>query len=258
MLLMSHLNPAYAADRKNRFTLSSGAYFSTGDYGLEESTQILATPISLRYSASRWSAGISTAFLRVDGSEDILVFEEGGIDEPLEGFIVSERSIRQGIGDTLLSLSFKPIWKPSFNSRLQISTKIKIPTSSEENRFSSGELDYSFRIGITHRIKRFLINGKVGYQIMGDVDNEEEYRDYNNRLFFSLGGSYIVNRYWSLGGGYRYKDPSRDGKADISKVNSFVTWRPHKDWSYTVYSALGLTDATADVAAGLQVSYKFH
>lgn len=251
------------AEKKDRVTLSTGTYFSEGDYGLGDTTRIFAVPMSLKYSAPRWSLSVSTALLRVEGNEEIQVFDgEGFVDDFGNEILIprteSVSSVRQGMGDTLLNFSYKPVWKPTFNSRLQIGSKLKLPTSDEDENFGTGEIDVSMYGGVTARFGRYLVNTKAGFQLMGDIDNELEYRDYNNRLFASVGGSYIVSRHWNIGGGYRFKQASREGKEAIHKVNGYVTWRPDKTWNYTLYTSLGMTDATADIAAGLQASYRFY
>lgn len=249
------------AEGKKHFTLSAGSYFSSGNYGLDETTYIYSLPLSIKYKKDRWNLTASTAFLRVEGNAKIYVFDdEGYVDEFGNELVVpsleSVSSVRQGLADVLVGLSYKPAWKPSSNSFVRLGGKVKLPTSDRKDNFGSGEVDTSLYAGLTVRLGRYLVNTKLGYQLMGDIKREEMYRNYNNRFFASVGGGYIMSRHWNAGLGYRFKQASIDSKEAIHKMNGFMTWRPDSIWRYTMYASFGLSSASADFASGLQVGYR--
>lgn len=137
--------------------------------------------------------------------------------------------------------------------RLNLGAKLKLPTSDSANELGTGETDISVFGGLSYRWRAVLVHAQLGYQWMGDTDTT----DYDNRWFGSLGGVYLFNKSISAGGKWYYKQASRSGREGIEKLNAFLAWRPDRTWTYTLYSTFGLSASSANIATGLQATYRF-
>jgi len=261
-----HSEIVYSKQEQTRLSISSGGFISSGDYRsntteddvmITTGTDIWAIPISLKYKKDNWSAALSSVYLRIKGSRNIFFFDEVYFEEEDEEVLFidthKEEHVREGLGDSLLTLNHKPDWRPSRNSQINWGIKIKLPTSSSEKRLGSGKIDMSAFTGLNIRFQQIVLNSLLGYQKMGDTDQT----NYNNRWFTSIGGLYLLNSHFVIGASYRYKQASRDEKAAVEKTSAHLSWQPNRSWRYTLYNSIGLSHTSADYSTGFQVTYEF-
>ena len=251
-------------------TLTTG-YISgdrEGDLGID--TEVDIVPFSVAYKTGSWKFKLSTAYLKAKGPGDIFTHEYDEGDEIDEGDVSDDDSSddtvdpateevfievreRKGMGDTFFTVNYTPPSLKTSNQKLTFGYKAKAPTGDEDEGLSSGEWDHHFFMRGTYRINRFMLLGRLGYQVMGDTDE----RDYNNRLFAGTGLVYIVNRHFSFGTQYFYKQASSDGRDDLQHASLIVQMRPDKHWSFAANFNHGLSDSALDKQMGLQISRRF-
>ncbi|MCG8671007.1 MAG: transporter [Pseudomonadales bacterium] len=269
LLLSSLLGLSHA--KSPVITVSSGYIVGDreGDLGIDTEVDII--PISIAYKTGAWKFKLSTAHLKATGPGDIFTDEYddegeedteegsepdsdiGDDDDVSGGETYIEIRDREGMGDTFFTINYSPSSLKTNYQKLTLGYKVKAPTGDEDEGLSSGEWDHHFFLRGYYRINRFMMLGRLGYQFMGDTDE----RDYNNRLFAGAGLVYIVNRQFSFGSQYFYKQASTDSRDDLQHISLIVQARPNKDWSFAANFNHGLSDSALDRQIGIQISRRF-
>lgn len=249
LVLLLSFSPTAVA-QEPEISLATGYIYGDREDNLGLKTQVAIVPISVSLKYQQWLFKMSTAHLAITGPGDIFIEE---YDNDRADLLIETDRKRSGMGDTFLSATFSPRQLKSNKYKLSFSYKYKSPTGNENKGLSSGEADHHFYGRGFYRVQRFLILGRLGYQIMGDT----EFEDYNNRIFGSLGLLYIKSRQLSFGSQYYFKQASLDSREDIKNISLVLQYRPDKSWSIAVNYIKGLSDTTLDNQYGLQVSHHF-
>ncbi|HZE15383.1 MAG TPA: hypothetical protein VE197_06565, partial [Mycobacterium sp.] len=88
-----------SAARAGNFTLSTGVDYSTGNYGLSQSTDITYVPLTGRYETQNWITKLTVPYIRVTGPSAVLpqVGRVGSGAGPIR--------TEAGLGDVVFSLT---------------------------------------------------------------------------------------------------------------------------------------------------------
>ncbi|MEM9602766.1 MAG: transporter [Pseudomonadota bacterium] len=230
--------------------LSLSQTFSNGDYGLDVDTDLKATVVKWVYRQRDWGFSLSVPYLDITGPATE-IWED--IDTG-ELFLVDvDDDNREGLGDTVFSVDRVLSHSVAGRPQLKAGVSLKVPTGDEFKGLGNGEFDLAL-VG-SGRVRRAesVFNVSVGYQLMGDTDDI----DYNNRAFVAAGVFRQLDRRSGVGLRWQYKQASRDERDDLMSVGAFVTHRLRPAWTAAVNLNVGLSDAVADVAFGVQVSRRF-
>lgn len=250
--LMSCILLSYHAQaaKEPKLSLSTGYTYGDqeDDLGLETDVDII--PVSLSYKTDSWNVRISTAYLRITGPGDVFIegYEDGTID-----VFVETLNERKGWGDTFLSLYYSPAKLRGKKFKLSLGYKFKAPTGDEKKGLSSGKVDHHGIARGFYRINRIMLLGRLGYQWMGDTDEQ----DYKKRLYAGAGLTYIASRYYSIGAQYYAKEASNHERTPTKTAGIILQLRPTENWSAGISFTKGLTDATLDKQIGFQIRHRF-
>jgi len=102
ILLINQSATAQDDPKVHKFTL--GSYFSQGDYGSTEETDITYFPISYELTTFPWVLSVTAPYLALQGPGDVF-FETGNIGGGRDE--VNEFVDEQGIGDVFLSATYQ-------------------------------------------------------------------------------------------------------------------------------------------------------
>lgn len=178
--------------------LGVGADYSTGDYGEDVDTTMLAVPVSVKVKSGDLSLRISVPWVSVDGPSGVIPGEggvrgpgRGGAGEPLE--TVS----RSGLGDVVASATYS--FGLSDATFFDVTGKVKLPTASTEKSLGTGTTD-------------FTLQGEV-MQVFGDVSAALR----AGRRFNGESDTFVLDDVW-LGG------------ASLFYVAGPTTWGLDYDW----------------------------
>ena len=235
---------------REKFSVSIGSYFSHGEYNTDAATDIFSVPFRIGYSRNDWNISAQIPYLYISGPASVIAISDGAevIDTRAEG-----KRQRWGNGDLRLNAQKQlPLFFKS-KARIQIGTSIKVPIASDKGDLGSGKFDYSLYSGSYLRSGRWVSNGRIGYQFMGDSSEIQ----YNNRWYASLGGAYLFNRAYSAGLSTYFKQAATQSSEPIRTVSTYINWRLPKGWRCNFSIGKGFSEASADLFGGIQVTKTF-
>jgi hypothetical protein len=239
------------ADDGSRITLSSGAEYSTGDFGDDVDTDIFYVPVSLKLERDHFMARVTVPFISIDGPGDVV----GGTTGPLligDDTISRVKNRESGIGDVVGSLTY--IVNPTSETLpiLELTGKVKLPTADEDKGLGSGETDYTAQIDIAQSFGRVTPFATFGQRWLGDPAGV----DLDDTLFGSLGFSLRTSDRLQVGFAFDYREASTSSSDDAREVTAFASVRLSDRWKLSPYVVRGLTDASPDYAVGFSISYR--
>ena len=231
-------------------TLSIGAYYARGDYGEPLDTTIHYFPVTYSLDRGRWGFQLMAGQLRIEGLGNVLV-NIGGVNRAVAATQVSTSS---GISDSIATLiyHFDPIsaTAPFVDLRLDV----KLPTADEENGLGTGETDYSIQVDLSQNLGTSMIYATFGYNFRG---TSTLYEGLQDSAFAQLAFAYPLNQGWSIGAFYDYRESASSFTPETHDLLPYVSWQLNEKWTFTAMTAWGFTEASADITALGQLSYRW-
>lgn len=227
-------------------TVSTGVDYSEGDFGSGIDTSILVVPFSLRANFDDFSLSISVPYLEIDGSTSVI----GGGDGPIITDPGLAEAKRSGVGDVTVRARYDMI---DFGvAQLSINGKVKLPTGSDSDGLSTGELDYSGGIELAATTGVVQPFGEIGYRVLGDPDGF----DLKNGLYGSAGALILFPGNLIGIASYDYVEASTATIDDTHSLFGGIVIPASDRLSLTTYGTAGLSDSAADWGLGVLLSFK--
>ncbi|MCZ6779688.1 MAG: hypothetical protein O7F16_12095 [Acidobacteria bacterium] len=160
--------PSHAAEQQRWFTAEFDLVFLTGDYGADETTDLLYAPLILKSQGRRYAFTFTFPFLVVEGPPGLLIGDGSVI--PVDPENAGETVRRSGVGDLIMKGEYFFIAGDT-SRRPWVSAlgKLKIPTANEEEGLGTGELDWSVGVSYTQPFgSRFTGFLEVSRKQVGD------------------------------------------------------------------------------------------
>jgi len=246
ILLLSHSVHAQEASKGHKFTL--GSYFSQGDYGSTEETDITYFPVSYEVTTFPWVLSVTIPYLALQGPGDVF-FETGNIGSGRED--QSEFVDEHGIGDVFLSATYQ--LPPVLDDRLFVdfTLQAKLPSADEGRDLGTGELDFGYQVDFYTTLERNTYFSTLGYRQRGKTP----LFDLENSLYASVGLMRQYGEKTYLGLVYDYRERASSNAFESHEIMPFISYNPGKQWNFMLYSIVGFTASSADQTIGLQASY---
>jgi hypothetical protein len=236
------------AQTAGTFSLSTGVDYSSGDYGLTETTDILVAPLTASYRTDNLRFSATLPYLRIDGAGVVL----GPDGQPLPG-VPTTAGTRSGLGDLSLGATYTLPAERLGGLEVDLGGRVKLPTSKESDGLGTGKTDFSISADFSYPIGAWAPFLTVGYRILGDPEDVE----LDNSFAVSAGSSLSVGR-TVLIGSYDFMEASSP-LADDSHELFAAANRPLTDRvSVTGYGTVGLSDGAPDYGLGLLFAVKWN
>jgi hypothetical protein len=246
-LLMAAGSAGAAEDA--RLTATVGTEYSTGGYGQDVDTSILAVSFAAKYEVGRWTLRGSVPWLRISGPSNVVAADSGGVILPGSG----ERRTEAGFGDIVLGAAYLVMQGPGLPFNLDLGGKLKLPTADEEKGLGTGEADYSMQAEAFKPFGALSPFATLGYRHYGDPPGLR----LKNVFYGSLGSAYRLSPHTSVGAAYDFRDRIVEGGARLGELSAFLSHRYTPDLRVQLYALIGMADASPDAGAGVTVSYSF-
>ena len=239
-------------DSFSRLTVSTGAEYSSGDFGDDQDTDILYVPLSLKYETDHWFARITVPYIRIEGPGDVVGGTQGTVitGEPQGG---RETDRESGIGDIVTSLTYVVNPRSEGVPIVELTGKVKVPTADEDENLGTGETDYTAQVDLIQSFGRFTPFATLGYRFLGD---SSEF-DLDDTAFGSVGFSYRATDRTQLGVAFDFRQASTSGTDDPQEAVLFGSVKLSKRLKLSPYVVLGLSDGSPDYASGFSVSLSY-
>lgn len=244
----SFITMAGTAQAEVRLSFSTGVDYSSGEYGTEETTEVISVPFGVRLTVDDWTFRASSSYLHVTGPADIS--EEGATDGG-SGAPVREGT-EKGLGDTTISVerAFRRIG--GSNAYAEVSARARLPTGDEERGLGVGTVDYALvtEVGVSSDAGGAHIS--AGYRFLGQRDDGPERQD---GMQASIGAWLPAGNLVRVGAFGNWREASVDGNDDPANAGAYVSYRMSERLRVTFSASGGLSDASPDYMAGIRFNW---
>lgn len=231
-------------------TLSLSSYYSNGDYGEPIDTEIYYFPVSYAVNYGKFGFQLAVPYLKVTGAGNVLV-NVGGINRAVAG---SQRETSSGAGDSILSLSYQmnPLTEAALFLDLRLD--VKLPSADENRGLGTGETDYSVQLDLSKNVSDSVLFATVGYSFRGKSDI---YQGLKDSAFAQFGIAKPLGPSFNIGMFYDFREQASVFSPEIHELVPYFSWQFSPNWTFTGMTSWGFTDASADVTALGQLSYRW-
>jgi len=236
------------AEETRKFNLGIGMFYSTGNYGGTQSTDILYVPVTGKYQSNGWTLKLTVPYLRITGPGNVLngVGLTGNPNVPT-------RSTQAGLGDVLAAVSHKVYDGGTAGFVVNLTGKIKFGTADSSKGLGTGQNDYALQLDLSKTMGNLTPFGSIGYKVYGSP------AAYTlNNVFFG-----------SLGIDYKFSHENNGGALLTLRQKALATGFPHreallfvnhkfdKNWKTQGYVLRGFTNGSPRLGAGVAIDYQF-
>ena len=227
------------------FAASTGLLYSSGDYGTGFDTNIAVIPFGLRARLGAFRLSATLPYLRLDSPGVVVV---GGDGSPI--IIDPNRPIaqtrREGFGDLTLraAYGFSATWLGGVD--LDISGRVKFPTSAESKFLGTGETDFALAGEASFPVGSWSPFVNVGYRFFGDPPG----LDLRNGFATSIGTTKQFGRMVAVFS-YDYSRAVTSATDDAHELFAALSGPLFRQLNYAAYGIVGLSDGSPDYGLGL-------
>jgi hypothetical protein len=245
--LASLAQPALAQEdgAQNSLSVTTGVDFSSGDYGTDQTTDILVVPFSVRYAAGDWRFNATLPYLQIDGASSVV----GGGGGPIVIDPDAPPSRRDGLGDVFLGATYSALREETAGLNLDVGAAIKVPTASREDGLGTGEVDYSVSADVSKSFGDVIPFVTLGYRVPGEPVGI----DLKSSMSASAGATVIVGANVVILS-YDYRQSSSALVDDAQDLFGAFSGPWGEDLNWTVYGSAGLSEGSPDFGVGLMLS----
>jgi hypothetical protein len=228
--------------------LSTGASYTTGDYGTGQDTDIFYVPFTFKYETDPWSLRLTVPYIRITGPGNVV----GGTGAPIVvGTGVQNRTTNSGLGDVIGSIGYAILPSSRDWPLVELTGKIKFPTASDSKDLGTGEFDYTGQVDVSKSFGPVTPFVTLGYRVLGDPQG----RDLDNVFFGSLGIGYKLTGALGVGAILDWAEASTGAADDAIEFTPYLSLKMGRQWSTSAYALMGLSDGSPDYGGGLQVTF---
>jgi hypothetical protein len=250
---------AFAADGQNQqpqLTLSSEIEYSTGKYGGSEATDILYIPLAAKYESGPLILKLTIPYVEINGSGNVQIVDTGlpvplldGASQPLPS---TPRSKNSGLGDIVASVSYNVLYSAASGLMLDLGSKIKFATASQEKGLGTGQHDFGVQADAYQSLGRATtLIATLGYTWMGKLEGS----NFRNVAFASAGMTTKIDTDTTLSGFLDLRQSVLNGRPAPRELSFYLTRRLDKNWKIQIYALAGMSDASPQKGIGTSLGY---
>jgi hypothetical protein len=272
---------ATARADEGRWSFSSGAEYTTGDYGETQDTTIIIAPFTFGYKTDRWGARVTIPWVSIEGPGTIVPGSSGsaaggagglsgllgtttdlvgglldgllGGDGPPGGADAPDPSAtptsvnEDGLGDITIAVSGVP-FRTDAGTRLTLGARVRIPTSDADRSLGIDDTALAVSGTLAHSF-----GGQSA--IYGSIGLEHAFESQANAVFAQVGAeTYVVPRLL-LGASADWAQANSELRRDSTQATLYAGYDATSEVRLLIYGVAGLTDTSPDIGAGLRVVY---
>lgn len=227
-------------------TLSTGVDYSSGKYGLPNTTSILVVPFALRAKVGDFAFTGSIPYLTIRGS-GVVVGPDG---KPIPG-VPTTGGTRSGLGDVTLGAEYYVPSASLGGLDLGIGGRVKIPTASKSKQLTTGKTDETVFVDASYTFGNVSPFLNVGYRFLGSPSGVS----LRNGPTASVGSTFMVGK-TILMASYDYSRATTTTTKGSHDLFGGITVPATKRLMITGYGSAGLSSGAPDYDVGLLLSLK--
>jgi hypothetical protein len=272
---------ASARADEGRWSFSSGAEYTSGDYGEAQDTTIIIAPFTFGYKTDRWGARITVPWVSIEGPGTIVPGSSGsaaggagglsgllgattdlvgglldgllggdgppgGADAPAPSAIPTNVN-EDGLGDITVAVSGVP-FRTDAGTRLTLGARVRIPTADADRSLGIDDTALAVSSTLAHSF-----GGDAA--IYGSIGLEHAFESDANAFFAQVGAeTYIVPRLL-LGASADWAQANAELRRDSTQATAYAGYDATSEIRFLLYGTAGLTETSPDFGAGLRLIY---
>jgi len=230
------------------FTLRTGFDFSTGDYGLPVSTQIITVPLSVSYAVNQTTWDLGLSYLRINGPGEVVP----GVGRLTQRLLLGKH-VSKGLGDLTLGVTRDFAGPEDRPWSWSAGAEVKLGTASAEKSLGTGKDDFATHVDFTWAAGALTPFATLGYRWLGTPAGS----DLRNYYYGTVGVNWTCTEATTVAVLADWAARNSDsGKASANFTLS-VTRAFAEKWQVQAYGVLGHSDSTADHGYGLSLGRRF-
>lgn len=232
-----------------RFSISSGATYLAGDYGLDDDTSVLYLPLTGKYRTDDWTFKLTVPYLVKRGPRNVLV----GI-----GSVEGQRSVlktttESGLGDIVASMRFNAFYHRASHTLIDFKGKVKFGTADGTKALGTGETDYSLSAGIYKVFDQITPYIRAGYQFFGSSSRSQ----LNDGFFGSAGLSYKMTPTMTGGLDFSLREKAFASGTTRRQLIGYVSYKLDNNWKLGAHLIKGFGRSSLNWGGGISLDYTF-
>lgn len=230
------------------FSLSAGAEYTSGKFGLTERTSQWYWPLTVRYENDALSLRLTVPYLQVSGPGEVIISER----IVLAGANREQRT-DSGLGDVGVSAVYNLIDDQHALIGVDLGAKIKFGTADEAKRLGTGKNDYSLQAEIFKEFGELTPALLFGYRWLGDTAET----DFRNVWYGSASLTWRATQTRTLGIAYDFRQATIIDGLPVSELTAFWTQRLSRETKLSFYLLKGFRDGSPDWGVGFTINQTF-
>jgi opacity protein-like surface antigen len=263
---------AAQAATRTAWTLSTGATYSSGDYGDLTDTKVFAVPFALTLRTGNWKFRASLPWVSISGPA-LLIQTPGGSGPsgggpgggpgPSGGDAVGDDNggsgsgshdhtgQRSGIGDLNLAATYDLDLGHDFY--LEPGVKLKIPTASRRKRIGTGKADVTVSTDLVKDVDRWSFYAGARRRFVGQPTG----LNLRSTWGAGAGASIRATERVLVGADYDWQQSAVRGRGPSSEATAWASTPLVSSARLTLSATKGFTSNSARYAVAAIVSYRF-
>lgn len=282
---------ANADDESSTYTISAGLELYHGNYGTDESTDIISFLPAMEYSfTDKFRAMLVIPYLYMSNNATVPIGgghfpmqgsgqgaspntggigdmggpgqmgHGGGMGPPGSGHPPGHSSppdfsdeSESGLGDVILTMSYLLLAEKEKSLNVSTELYVKFPTADEDKSLGTGAYDYGAGVSLGKWLAGWQLDAQVLYIMPGSTPSY----DLSNYWDWSLSSSYLLTNRLSLGVGLSGATNPFAGSDDLLELELLGSfWASPRAGIWTVLS-FGLSESSADYGVGVYGTVSF-
>lgn len=231
-----------------RLSIGTVVDFSSGYYGAETKTEMIATIIQTKYNSGDFSIRLDLPYLTLSGPSNAVISSSSTMTTTS----IQYRE-REGIGDAVLGAVYNAFYNSEYAIAIDIGLKLKIPTASRSSGLGTGEPDESVQLYTYKSLDDFTLMLGTGYKWVGKPTGI----NYRNTISASTGIIYQVSDNSSLGTMVDFRQSVFSNLNDQAEMTFYGTHKLFSSWQTQLYIYKGITNTSPSFGGGGVLSYQF-
>lgn len=220
--------------------------YQKGEYGGDESTTIVAVPLTLRYLLPRGQIAATVPYVSLESRGKVVVVD--GTPQAVDG---GDGGSSSGLGDIVFKVKYEALEQKGRLPYVDLVCRLKLPTAHDD--LGTGQADLGFGTELSYRFGGdYFATADFMYTYVGDPPDS----DYRNRVAWDLGVGWQPRPGWTLSLSYDYASSLRSDPAARSLM-FYAGHRLRPKVRLFALLDLGLSDTASDygLTAGVKRSF---
>jgi len=245
--LLVLFNETVTAD-ESILKMTTGAEYTTGDFGGTQSIDEWYVPFTTTYTADRYTFRLTVPYIRVTAPEGTV--QTDGTILPGTG----TRTTESGIGDVIAGVSYRDAFNSEVTSgtAVDFTAKVKFGTADVNKGLGTGENDYTIQAELYNYYDRLMSFGILGYKFRGDPPGI----NLSDSLLIFVGGNYRLTSSLKAGLDFYFQEALFSGIADQKELTAFLGYRLSNTQYLRGYLIQGFGDASPDWGVGVMITIR--